>query len=91
MIATESIASAESGSRAVSRPVLKIGASERARESLVSGPVPPEERERMIAEAAYFRAEHRGFAPGAELDDWFGAETEIERLLAGDRAAEGAP
>lgn len=38
------------------------------------------ERERMIAEAAYYRAEKRGFAPGAELDDWLAAEREIEAL-----------
>lgn len=30
----------------------------------------------MIAVAAYFRAEHRGFAPGDELADWFDAEAE---------------
>lgn len=32
-------------------------------------------QEEMIAVAAYFRAEHRGFAPGNELDDWLQAET----------------
>lgn len=32
--------------------------------------------EEMIAVAAYFRAEQRGFAPGDELDDWFQAEAE---------------
>lgn len=39
------------------------------------------DRERMIAEAAYYRAERRGFAPGAEVDDWLAAEAEIEALL----------
>lgn len=38
------------------------------------------ERE-LIAKAAYFRAERRGFAPGNELRDWLEAEAEIERLL----------
>ncbi len=38
------------------------------------------ERARMIAEAAYFRAEKRGFAPGAELDDWLAAEADIDRM-----------
>ncbi len=37
----------------------------------------------MIAVAAYFRAERRGFTPGGEVDDWLEAEAEIERLLAG--------
>jgi len=39
-----------------------------------------EDRHRLIAEAAYFHAEHRGFAPGAELDDWLRAELEIDAL-----------
>lgn len=30
-----------------------------------------------IAQAAYFRAEKRGFAPGGELDDWLAAEAEV--------------
>jgi hypothetical protein len=39
----------------------------------------PEERQRLIAEAAYYIAEQRGFAAGCELDDWLQAEAEIER------------
>jgi hypothetical protein len=31
----------------------------------------------MISEAAYYRAQRRGFAPGRELDDWLAAEAEI--------------
>jgi hypothetical protein len=31
----------------------------------------------MIAEAAYFRAEKRGFAPGHDFRDWVEAEREI--------------
>ena len=38
----------------------------------------PEERRRRVAEAAYYRAERRGFAPGAEDADWLEAEHEIE-------------
>lgn len=38
----------------------------------------PERRHRMIAEAAYFRAERRGFEAGHELDDWLAAEAEID-------------
>jgi len=37
-----------------------------------------------IAEAAYFRAQLRGFAPGHELDDWLAAESDLK---AGRRAA----
>lgn len=44
-------------------------------------PVTPEERYRMIAEAAYFRAEKRGFVGGDMAEDWLQAEAETERLL----------
>ena len=45
--------------------------------------IPPEERRRMIAEAAYFRAMQRGFNGSNTLDDWLVAEREINRLLPG--------
>ncbi|MEO7774167.1 MAG: DUF2934 domain-containing protein [Steroidobacteraceae bacterium] len=38
-------------------------------------------RMRVIAEAAYFKALHRGFASGHELEDWLAAESETRRLL----------
>jgi hypothetical protein len=41
-------------------------------------------RETMIREAAYFRAEHRAFAPGKELEDWIAAEQEVDALLTRD-------
>lgn len=37
-----------------------------------------EDRETRIAEAAYWRAERRGFQAGSELDDWLAAEKEID-------------
>ena len=40
----------------------------------------------MIAEAAYFRAEKRGFAEGDPMQDWLEAEREIDCML-----NEGAP
>jgi hypothetical protein len=33
----------------------------------------------MIAEAAFFMAQARGFTPCQELDDWLAAEREIEQ------------
>lgn len=39
------------------------------------------ERAAMIAQAAYFRAEHRGFEPGHELEDWLAAEIEVGNAL----------
>ncbi len=37
-------------------------------------------REQLVAEAAYFRAQQRGFAPGNELSDWLQAEADIESV-----------
>ena len=45
-----------------------------------SKPIEPpvgEARYRWIAQAAYLRAEKRGFAPGGEVDDWLAAEAEF--------------
>lgn len=44
-------------------------------------PVSPEQRYQMIAEAAYFIAEKRGFVGGDIWQDWIDAEAEINRLL----------
>jgi hypothetical protein len=32
----------------------------------------------MVAEAAYYCAEKRGFAPGHDLEDWLEAEARID-------------
>jgi Protein of unknown function (DUF2934) len=38
-------------------------------------------RQSMVAQAAYFRAERRGFEPGHEVEDWLAAEREVDDLL----------
>ena len=40
-----------------------------------------EEKHRMIATAAYYRAQKRGFSDGDPVADWLEAEMEIEALL----------
>lgn len=40
-----------------------------------------EMRLHMIREAAYYRAQHRGFGGGAETEDWCAAEREIDIML----------
>jgi hypothetical protein len=42
------------------------------------------DRYERIAEAAYLRAEQRGFEPGHEVEDWLAAEQEIDALLSSD-------
>jgi hypothetical protein len=37
-------------------------------------------REALIATAAYYRAERRGFLPGHELEDWLDAEREVDSV-----------
>jgi hypothetical protein len=40
-----------------------------------------EQRAALIAEAAYLRAQQRGFAPGHEIEDWLAAEAEVDARL----------
>lgn len=40
-----------------------------------------EQRQRMIREAAYYKAEKRLFQPGFEAEDWFEAERELDEKL----------
>lgn len=40
-----------------------------------------EERHRMVAEAAYFKAKERNFAKGDPKSDWLTAEMEIDAYL----------
>ncbi len=45
------------------------------------GPIAEVPRNEMIAVAAYFRAEQRGFVGGDSLDDWLAAEAEVDERL----------
>lgn len=53
-----------------------------------SAPETTQTRWQRIARRAYELAQHRGFAPGAELSDWLQAEKEID---AADRERQAAP
>jgi len=43
--------------------------------------VAPDQRMKMVAEAAYYLAEQRGFSEGNAEKDWITAETQIDQLL----------
>ncbi len=43
--------------------------------------VSAEERHRLISEAAYYRAEQRGFLRGCELQDWLDSEAEVDAII----------
>jgi hypothetical protein len=65
------------GSESSEKKVSRSGKSEVATDGAVAAQgVDRAQLDEMIAVAAYFRAEQRGFAPGDELADWFDAEAE---------------
>jgi hypothetical protein len=53
-------------------------------------PRAPEDRQALIAQAAYLIAERRGFEPGHELEDWLAAESEVDQRLAAEGRVFGA-
>lgn len=52
-----------------------------ARPESGSASITQEQRQFMICEAAYYIAEHRGFGPGHDVDDWLEAEQQIDAVL----------
>ncbi|MDR3415772.1 MAG: DUF2934 domain-containing protein [Nevskia sp.] len=66
-------------------PPAKAAPKKRVRKPAVAAagkaPVDPQHRLALIARAAYFRAEKRGFQPGGETQDWIEAEAEVDLLL----------
>jgi hypothetical protein len=60
------------------RPTASVSRRSSPRVSAPAAPaIGPEEIRQMIAEAAYYRAERRGFAPGDPTQDWLDAEAEV--------------
>jgi hypothetical protein len=49
--------------------------------------VSAEKRQLMIAEAAYYLSERRGFGAGREMEDWLLAEQQVDAVLSGGEAA----
>jgi Protein of unknown function (DUF2934) len=62
---------------------LKEKADELAFDDSAENELDPNEYQHMVAEAAYYKAEKRGFAPGDEEADWFEAEQEVKAQSAG--------
>lgn len=81
------------GAEAVSndrQPSSAVSAKQSEVRDTTSLPVDDKARYEMVATAAYFFAEQRGFAAGCELDDWLRAEAEIQATLPPPRAAQAA-
>lgn len=64
--------------------IASAAATKRRKISASPNPVQQEDRQQMIATAAYFRAERRGFNGGDPVMDWLNAEVEIDSMLRND-------
>lgn len=63
---------------------MKSPQSKSSERQLTPGSTMPQDeagRQQMIAIAAYYRAERRGFDGGDPVEDWLEAEQEIDSLL----------
>ncbi|MEO8061301.1 MAG: DUF2934 domain-containing protein [Pseudomonadota bacterium] len=67
--------------RKAAAPALAAAAKKAKPPSAAASFAGPGERAALIAKAAYYRAEKRGFAPGHEREDWFAAESEVDAQL----------
>jgi hypothetical protein len=68
--------------RAARKPMVADAAAKQTKAaSAPASFVGPGQRAALIAKAAYYRAEKRGFAPGHEAEDWLAAESEVDAKL----------
>jgi hypothetical protein len=83
--AAASASAAKAAPAPIAKPVAPPAAAQRTPAPAASAPkakVDAKERQRLIAEAAYYRAQKRGFAPGHEVQDWVAAEKDVDARLA---------
>ncbi len=66
-------------------PQSSLPLEERSGATRASGAVAPQERYKMIEEAAYYKAEKRNFDPAFNAQNWAEAEREIDAMLAARR------
>jgi hypothetical protein len=64
------------------KPPKAVATARKTRTTAKPNEISPEHRQEMIAEAAYLRAEQRGFTSGDPMEDWLAAEREVDLLLA---------
>lgn len=65
------------------KPAVAAAVKKNPGKAVKNNTVSPELRSYMVATAAYFLAEKRGFASGCEMQDWALAEADIDAMLAG--------
>ncbi len=76
----ESSRNPRSATRAA-RPKRAPSAATTATATATAAPIDQDLRRALIAKAAYYRAERRGFSAGCEADDWLAAEMEVDTAL----------
>lgn len=64
----------------LSKEPVMIKVSKKKPESISKGANPANQQDR-VAEAAYYLAEKRGFEQGGELNDWFDAESTLNKTI----------
>ncbi|WP_170165443.1 DUF2934 domain-containing protein [Thiohalobacter thiocyanaticus] len=82
----KSPASSAKADKAAAKPSSRAASGKRSNKT-ATPEITPEQRRHLIAEAAYLRAEARGFTPGDPVHDWLAAEQEIDARLTGDPGA----
>jgi Protein of unknown function (DUF2934) len=70
-------------------PPAPRSASATASSQTTASQTPHPDRYASIAQAAYFRSQHRGFKPGHEMEDWLAAEAEVDQRLRGEGRISG--
>ena len=73
--------SKSTGSKKSAKATQTAARKPRSRASVPAAESATDLRRQMIAEAAYLRAEQRGFGSGDPLDDWLAAEREVDTQL----------
>lgn len=59
--------------------IMKLALSDKFKKSTAR--IPNQDYQEMVSQAAYYKAEQRGFIPGYEEEDWLEAENEILSML----------
>lgn len=80
--ATTKTATAKKPATTLSKPIAPVAQKKPAASAKAPGAPTPEQRYRMVQDAAYFIAEKNGFKAGS-MDYWIAAEIEIETVLSG--------
>ena len=81
--AKKAVSKKKAAKKTATKKVTKKAAKKSSKPDISMIDISPEERWKMIAVAAYHKAEKRNFAPGNDLHDWTEAEQEIDALLYG--------